>query len=130
MNAYQLKRREQIAAHKQEKIFRAEIKAQNTSQELYPELTQWIQENKRYSKAEKNFKESAEQKGWTVLQHGWPDYLIIKDDKIAFVEVKDGRDKLRDNQRKILDVLTTAGLKCFVWTPANGFQKYIKSPVR
>ena len=81
------------------------------------------------------------QQGFTpiykVIEESGPDHnktfvvaCIIKDDKIAFVEVKDGRDKLRDNQRKILDVLTTAGLKCFVWTPANGFQKYIKSPVR
>ncbi len=76
--------------------------------------------------AEQQFYKQATDKGWNVLRVGWPDYLIYKDNKIVFVEVKDGSDKLKPSQVKMLDILSDHGLVCYVWKPKAGFQKYNK----
>ena len=55
--------------------------------------------------------------------------MIYKDNKIAFVEVKGGNDKLRDNQKAMLKMLTNNGLKCYIWNPKTGF-KQLKPQLR
>ena len=77
-----------------------------------------------YSDAEHRFKQQAIDKGWKVLKNGWPDYLIYKDNEIAFVEVKDGSDRLRPNQIEMLKLLSKFGLKCFTWRPKKGFKRF------
>ena len=74
--------------------------------------------------AEAKFKCEAIKKGWKVLRNGWPDYLIYKDDQIAFVEVKDKGDWLKPNQIEMLSLLSKFGLKCFTWRPDKGFKRF------
>lgn len=50
-------------------------------------------------------KAELEQNGWTVLDSGWPDFLCIKDGKVQAMEVKRDNEKLRPNQKQLLDVL-------------------------
>ena len=77
--------------------------------------------------AEQLFYEQATLKGYTVYRSGWPDYLITKDNKIIFVEVKGRGDKLRDSQKAMLKILSEHGLKCFVWSPHKGFERFNQS---
>lgn len=74
--------------------------------------------------AEKEFKKKATDKGWNVIKNGWPDFLIYKDNEIRFIEVKNGKDKLREDQIKMLKTLTKYGLKCYTWHPKTGFKKF------
>ncbi len=40
-------------------------------------------------------------KGWNILNKGWPDFILYKKDKIMFVEVKTkGQKTLNTNRRK------------------------------
>ncbi len=76
------------------------------------------------ARSEKKFFQQALEKGYQVCRTGWPDYLIVKGNKIAFVEVKkDSHDHLKDNQSKILQILSNHGLDCYVWRPDTGFTK-------
>ena len=74
--------------------------------------------------AEAEFKKQAISKGWNVLKNGWPDYLIYKDNEIAFVEVKDKGDQLRPSQIEMLNLLSKFGFKCFTWRPKKGFKRF------
>ena len=78
------------------------------------------------NKAEKEFAQKAMEKGWNVYKTGWPDYLIIKGNRIAFVEVKDKRDPIRQNQKRILNALVNHGFNCYIWHPKKGFKKLHK----
>jgi hypothetical protein len=49
--------------------------------------------------------------GYTVLHKGCPDFLICKDGKVAFVEVKCGPDTVKPHQREYHEALRKAGLK-------------------
>jgi len=51
-------------------------------------------------------KEKFEKEGWTVLNSGWPDFLLIRGQEVKAVEVKSGTDKIRANQKQVLDVLS------------------------
>jgi len=82
---------------------------------------------KTHSEAEKKFQQAAKEAGWDVVRSGWPDYLIQKGNKIAFVEVKSKKDRLHLNQIKILNILSGLGLKCYTWRPADGFKLYLQN---
>jgi hypothetical protein len=52
------------------------------------------------------------EEGWEVLRNGWPDLLCVRPRKgggydLMAVEVKSKRDKLRDNQKRNLAMLST-----------------------
>ena len=76
---------------------------------------------------EQLFYKQATDNGYTVYRSGWPDYLITKDNKIIFVEVKGKGDKLRNSQKAMLKILSDHGLTCFIWSPIIGFKKFNQS---
>lgn len=87
------------------------------------DLSNYCREFKKgFSAAEDKFTKEITKKGWKTIRNGWPDFLIYKDNEIAFVEVKrDGKsDKLKRNQVQMLTLLTKAGFKCYVWKPNRG----------
>ncbi len=49
--------------------------------------------------------------GYDVISIGKPDLILLKDGEIEFVEVKTGKDKLQENQRAALDLLTSHGFR-------------------
>lgn len=65
---------------------------------------------------EKMFKEWAEENGYEVYLHGFPDAIIVKDGKITLVEVKCIRGRLEDSQKKTFKLLRELGLKIKIWT--------------
>ena len=60
--------------------------------------------------AEDRFNSEATRAGYKVYATGWPDFVIEKDQKIIFVEVKIESDCLSGNQLKILRLLERYGL--------------------
>lgn len=82
------------------------------------------QEGVGHSEAEFYFRKLAEEKGWTLFKRGWPDFLCLRNGEVVFVEVKNGRDNVSESQRKVLNILSGLGLKCYVWRPTKGFVRW------
>jgi hypothetical protein len=61
----------------------------------------------------------ADRRGWTVCRSGWPDFLVVKDDKRFFVEVKSTKDGLTSSQRTMFDALEKLGIEVTVWWEAR-----------
>jgi len=59
---------------------------------------------------EKKAKAALEARGWAVYRSGWPDFLCVKDNKVMAAEVKSDKDRVRDNQRIIHQILVGAGI--------------------
>ena len=65
-------------------------------------------------------KQLFERNGFTVLQTGWPDFLIKRNGRyegIAAVEAKQGSDKVRPNQKEMHNMLKEAGIPVYVVRP-------------
>jgi len=78
------------------------------------------------NKSESIVKEIIENKGCTVYKTGFPDFLVKhKSGAICFVEVKQGSDKVRDNQKEVHDVLKEAKIPVYVWKYPNDNEKNI-----
>jgi len=80
-------------------------------------------------KPEKHFQIKFKKDGYKILRNGWPDFLLIKDSKISFVEVKGSSDKLRKPQIKMLKVLNHYGLSCYIWNPEGGLINFKDYPL-
>ena len=63
---------------------------------------------------EEEFKNEFEANGYSVLHRGWPDFLIMKDGVVAGVELKGENDFISPHQQEMLDILSSAGIRCFV----------------
>ena len=62
--------------------------------------------------------------GFLVCRRGWPDFIIQKDDEVAFVEVKpDGYRGLKTEQRFMMNFFADHGIACYRFTPRRGFEK-------
>jgi hypothetical protein len=75
---------------------------------------------------EASFARQAKKAGWTVTRRGWPDFLCWRGDDIVFVEVKPNGYGLDPHQMLIMTKLISLGLKCFKWTPSDGFTRLTK----
>ena len=59
--------------------------------------------------------------GYLVDKRGWPDFIAFKDGEAIVVEVKpDNWTQLEEQQQRVMEFLTTKGIKAFVWTPETG----------
>ena len=63
---------------------------------------------------EEEFKNEFEANGYTVVHSGWPDFLIMKNGVVAGVELKGKNDFVKPNQQEMMDILSAAGINCFV----------------
>lgn len=75
----------------------------------------------RRNRPEALFEERATKAGWKVTKRGWPDFIISKNGETRFVEVKQDKDDLKESQLTVMKVLAAHGLKCYRWSPKNGF---------
>ena len=75
-------------------------------------------ENKVYKALEKE--------GFDVLRSGYPDFLVRRNGRyggVAAVEVKQGSDKVRDNQKEMHKLFNEAGIPVYVIRPENVYGK-------
>jgi len=68
------------------------------------------------NESENIFEKAVISLGLRAYRSGWPDYLVFnpEDEKIILIEVKKTKTNLRNNQRKMIDMLQKAGLRCEV----------------
>ena len=75
-------------------------------------------ENKVYKALEKE--------GFDVLRSGYPDFFVRRNGRyggVAAVEVKQGSDKVRDNQKEMHKLFNEAGIPVYVIRPENVYCK-------
>jgi len=96
---------------------------------IYPDTKQ----KPPINKAEAEFFNLMEAKGWELTKKGWPDFACFKRGKLILVEVKPKRShRLKHWQRKLMLELVKHGVKCYRWSPDGGFEptlEYIKFPI-
>jgi DNA-binding NtrC family response regulator len=64
---------------------------------------------------ETDVKAKLERVGFTVIRNGWPDILVKdQDGGLYFIELKASNDKIRPEQKRLLQVLAQYGLSVFV----------------
>src|SRR3990167_5057529 len=68
--------------------------------------------------AEAAFKLWAE--GWETHHKGWPDFLCVHNGQIIAVEIKTGSAGMSAEQREVAAILTSAGIKVYLWAPESG----------
>lgn len=62
--------------------------------------------------------------GWAVTKSGYPDFFCVKDNKLMLIEVKPkSTHRLKTNQKRILELLSTYGIPCYKWTPDGDFEE-------
>jgi transposase InsO family protein len=76
---------------------------------------------KRVNRSEGEFvKHAAENHDVRIWRHGWPDFLLQdrSTGKTYAVEVKRGKDVVRESQAAMFVALEAAGIPVYVWNPA------------
>lgn len=53
------------------------------------------------------------------LGAGWPDLVLVRNDRLLFVEVKAERGRVTPLQWSVLDYLRGTGAACYVWRPSD-----------
>lgn len=61
--------------------------------------------------------------GWTCTKRGWPDFFCVNDrGEVCMVEVKpSGVQRLKKEQAVVMKFLREHGIRCYKWTPDDGF---------
>ncbi len=70
------------------------------------------------------FEKIMKEKGIKVYKNGWPDYVVESKSKLSFVEVKNPKEKLRENQRGLRELFEKYRLRYFVY---RGEEEMIKN---
>ena len=65
--------------------------------------------------SEQIFVNRARRKLIPVHRPSWPDFMILTDEGLMFVEVKGGEDDISKNQKRTFNILTKHGHKVYVW---------------
>lgn len=82
----------------------------------------------------KDFYNKAHSQGWTIIDKGFPDYLLVKDCKgklsVALVQLKKHRGRaLKKQQEFILSILAQASIPCYRYSPITGYERInLKQP--
>lgn len=53
-----------------------------------------------------------------TLGEGWPDLLLVRGERLIFVECKAQMGVLTERQKRVLSILEAA-VPCFVWRPSD-----------
>lgn len=67
------------------------------------------------SQSEALFKKRAAEKGYVVHRPSWPDFILEKDGKLFFVEVKSRTDQASKNQKSTFHLLKKHGFPVYLW---------------
>lgn len=73
---------------------------------------------KNVNASEAAFVEKMKEKDAVLYRAGWPDFFVELPDKTIAVEIKQGSDYVRPNQRRMFAALERVDLPVFVWNPA------------
>lgn len=81
---------------------------------------------------EESFRAAAIKAGWDATKRGWPDFIITKNGRVAFVEVKpdkgqSGNRRLSEHQWAVMTYLANLGAECYSWSPRKGFARIRQS---
>ena len=57
----------------------------------------------------------------TSLSSGWPDRLVLFRNRAFAVEIKNPEERLRPNQKRMIEALRNTGVKCFVFRGEKHF---------
>lgn len=73
-----------------------------------------------FNKTENRCWKKSLKKGYEVLHKGWPDFCLVRGDEIVFVEcknerMKEGRDGLSSDQRRMKTILESKGFRWFLY---------------
>ena len=64
--------------------------------------------------------------GFDVLKNGYPDFMVRRNGRysgVAAIEVKQGNDKVRPNQKEMHDLFKDAGIPVYVIRPEDIYEK-------
>lgn len=64
---------------------------------------------------EAKFFQLASKRGWKLYRSGWPDFLLLSEGKLLFVEVKSANDRLSATQLELFEALSKLGIRVRVW---------------
>ena len=79
-------------------------------------------QRKPKNQAEGQLYDLMNQDGWFVEKKGFPDFACYRNDEFILVEVKPKRGhRLKKAQYRLMTTLAKAGIKCYRWTPEDGF---------
>lgn len=76
------------------------------------------------SATEAEFCRAALKAGWTVQKRGWPDFLLTRNGDLCAVEVKRNGQGPKRDQEIVMAALESKSIKCYIWTPRDGFQRW------
>jgi len=66
------------------------------------------------------------EQSWDVVRRGWPDFACFRGEELILVEVKPKRSHLlKRSQYRLMSALTQRGIKCYQWTPDEGFKPIV-----
>lgn len=68
--------------------------------------------------AERQFVEQAHDQMMPVHRPSWPDFMLLTEDGLVFVEVKAKGDVISPNQHRTFEILKTHGVKVYIWNEA------------
>ena len=73
--------------------------------------------------AEAEFFDRMKAAGWTCTKRGWPDFFCFNGQgEVCCGEVKPkGICRLKKEQAVVMKFLQSKGIKCYKWTPDDGF---------
>lgn len=109
---------------------------EEAKKEIARVILQALQQIRERYSAHRKFPYVAKKHGYTVIDHGLPDFLIEKDGEFVAVEVKRGLPQstqkslreyyLRGEQKLACEGLMKSGLPVVVWSPGIDFSKAIE----
>ncbi len=71
-----------------------------------------------------HFRPAQTRHGWRTpvsgpLGAGWPDLVLVRGERLLFVELKRDGGKLTPAQEEVLRILGGTGAECYVWRPRD-----------
>lgn len=78
------------------------------------------------SRAEAKFKGMAAARGFKVHRPSWPDFLLEKNGKLYFAEVKSKKDMVSSFQHETFDLLEKYGIAVYLWRDDKESEYFLK----
>jgi hypothetical protein len=72
-----------------------------------------------YRKAFKSWKEQGDRRGMEWPSPGFPDFVLVRDGRIVFAELKSNAGTVRPEQAAWIERLRECGIEVYVWKPRD-----------
>lgn len=88
-------------------------------------LESGVRVKKPQNEAEAKCFDFMKEKGWTCTKRGWADFFCIRGEEVCCVEVKPhSGQRLKREQRVVMNALYKHGIPCYKWTPDKGLEEW------